>query len=277
MSILKDAIDLHVHATPDVINRKLDVVELAERTRKAGMRGVLIKSHEIPTAGLAWILRKVVEGVGIFGSLTLNLQCTGGINPEAVKTAVKLGAKEIWMPTKSSSHHLMHEGKHEYGIKIVGSGGKLLEEVEEVLSIIADAEIILGTGHLSIDESVCLIDAARSVGIKKILVTHPDSSIINMSVETQKELSKKKEVFMEHCYFPVTKLGGSIPIGKIAKNVKAVGAEKCVLASDLGQVGNPYPDEGLTQFAEEMIREGLPENEVKKMIVENPKKLLGLK
>ena len=43
--LIKGAIDLHIHLSPDVVKRKCDDFEMAQRARKKGMGGFLIKSH----------------------------------------------------------------------------------------------------------------------------------------------------------------------------------------------------------------------------------------
>ena len=46
----------------------------------------------------------------MFVSVTLN-KVIGGINPLAVETALKLGAKVVWLPTQSAKNHLHKTGK----------------------------------------------------------------------------------------------------------------------------------------------------------------------
>ena len=48
--ILKNAYDLHVHVAPDVIPRKCDDRELAQRIQSAGMKGCVIKCHYFETS-----------------------------------------------------------------------------------------------------------------------------------------------------------------------------------------------------------------------------------
>lgn len=57
--LLEGAYDLHVHTGPDVMSRKLDDLEMAERIRKVGMKGYGIKSHYFCTAERAKLVHKV--------------------------------------------------------------------------------------------------------------------------------------------------------------------------------------------------------------------------
>jgi hypothetical protein len=271
MNLLKDCIDMHVHAAPDVINRKIDAFELATRAKKAGMKGIVLKSHHTPTTMLAWALSRVISGIKIYGSVTLNTPSTGGINPEAVKVAFKLGAKIVWMPTISASNHLAHEGRSG-GIKILRND-VVSKEVEETLNIIAENKGILATGHLSVEEVIVLVDTAKSIGVDKIIVTHPTLHIINMPIDIQKELARKG-AYMEYCCYLTTKPGGLIRTKLIAEQIRTIGVEHCILSSDLGQPENPYPDEGFNLFLKNLLDEGISIEELKMMTSTNPTKLL---
>src|SRR5262245_66500704 len=81
---LKGAIDIHVHSLPDERPRALDALEAARNARDRGMRGIVIKSHYEFTAGLAYIVRKQVPGIEVFGGVDLN-QSVGGMNPAAIE------------------------------------------------------------------------------------------------------------------------------------------------------------------------------------------------
>lgn len=109
-SILEGAIDLHVHANPDLYARPFDEIEIAQKARGAGYRGVLFKSHHTTNADRAYILNKLVDGVRVFGNITLN-QTVGGINPQAVYAAAKLGVTEVKMPTVHAAHHIRIMGR----------------------------------------------------------------------------------------------------------------------------------------------------------------------
>ena len=65
------------------------------------MRAIVLKNHYDSTAGLAYLVRKVVPGIEVFGGIDLNLT-VGGINPPRSSTwrAVTGGwGRIVWMPT----------------------------------------------------------------------------------------------------------------------------------------------------------------------------------
>src|SRR5260370_1410990 len=79
---LRGAIDIHVHSDPDDRPRSIDAIDVAKLARLRGMRAIVLKNHYDPTAALAYIVRKEVPGLEVFGGIDLNLS-VGGMNPTA--------------------------------------------------------------------------------------------------------------------------------------------------------------------------------------------------
>ena len=121
---LEDAIDLHVHSAPDVDVRRFNDLDLAREAERAGMGAILIKSHQNSTVERAFLVSKVVTGIQVFGGLVLN-ETVGGLNVAAVKLALAMGAKEIWMPTRSALNHRSYHGESG-GITVLDAGGSLV-------------------------------------------------------------------------------------------------------------------------------------------------------
>lgn len=276
-SSLKGVIDMHVHASPDVYPRKWNELELVRKAKSAGMKGVLLKSHHTLTADRGWLLRKMVRKINIFGGLVLNLPSCGGLNPKAVETAIKFGAKEIWMPTISANHHISNkkEGDTKQGITISTGNGKVPTNLMDILELIATNDIILGTGHLSPQESKVLVKLAKDHGVEKILVTHPEWELVSMPIKLQRDLVRKNAM-IEHCYYATTGKGGSLNIQKIANQIKYVGAENCIISTDLGQANNPSPIRGMKDYIKALMKYGISEREINIMTKKNPSKLLEL-
>src|ERR1700686_4447932 len=86
---LSGAIDMHAHADPDGTPRKIDAIDLARLAKQRGMRAIVLKNHYEPTASLAYIVRKVVPGIEVFGGISLDLT-VGGVNPAAVEWMTKV-------------------------------------------------------------------------------------------------------------------------------------------------------------------------------------------
>src|SRR5258708_10153844 len=83
---------------------KMNAIELARLEKERGMRDIVLNNHYEPTASLAYIGRKEVPGIEVFGGISLDLT-VGGVNPAAVEwmTKVKGGyGRVVWMPTFDS-------------------------------------------------------------------------------------------------------------------------------------------------------------------------------
>jgi len=289
LEILQGAVDMHIHSAPSLFPRLVDHVEAAEGAKAYGLKAVVLKEHHGYTADRMYFVRKLVSGIDVYGGVVLN-NAVGGINPFAVEAAIELGAKIIWFPTLSAKNHLDQMGGPAFGssmqqkkekrmvekpITILNEEGHLIPEVYDVIDLIAANDLVLATGHLSIPEVRPLIKAAKERGVKRLYLNHPEY-IINGSIEEQKELARMG-VFIEHLaifMYPMwpTKWG----IDGIVEMIKAVGPERTVLATDLGQVHNPPPWEGLRMFVRVLLEKGIPKEHLKIMVQDNPYFLLNI-
>src|SRR3954466_9671663 len=103
---LTGVVDIHVHSDPDSMPRSIDAIDAAKLARSRGMRALVLKNHYEPTASLAYLVRKEVPGIELFGGISLDLT-VGGVNPAAVEwmTKVKGGyGKVVWLPTFDSEN-----------------------------------------------------------------------------------------------------------------------------------------------------------------------------
>src|SRR6266852_9671626 len=100
---LQGAYDLQVHVAPDVIERRIDDIDLAKEFLAHGLRGFVLKSHYFPTAERAKVVSRAVPGIHAYGALTLN-HSVGGLNPVAVELAGRSGNKIVWMPTVDAAN-----------------------------------------------------------------------------------------------------------------------------------------------------------------------------
>jgi hypothetical protein len=280
--LLEGAVEIHVHGAPDVIPRKRSDHELAQDAVKARMKGLVLKCHHALTSDRAFLLRRWFPGLEIFGGVALNNASTGGFNPAAVEAALKLGSKIIWMPTISALNAKTAKGRiqgkppqeepFDLPLSVLDDRARIRPEVQTILELIARRGAILATGHLSTVESRLLIKEAVGKGVKRILVNHPESRLIRMSVDEQREL-KREGVYFERCY--VSHLLG-IPFEVIVEAIKHVGVETTILATDLGQVNNPSPVEGLERYLEQLFEAGISEKDLGRMVRTNPAEILDL-
>ena len=168
------------------------------------------------------------------------------------------------------------QGLSQEGISILDEKGKLLSVIHDILVLIKQYDMILATGHISVEESFTLVEAACQTGLPKIVITHPllDKLGACLDLEQQRQMVARG-AFIEHCFVAAMPLGGFHP-KKIAEAVKAVGAEHCVLSTDFGQAHNPAPADGMRMAIATMLLCRLTEQEVELLVKVNPAGLLDL-
>ena len=267
---LSGAIDIHAHCDPDGTPRSIDAIDLARLAKSRGMRAIVLKNHYEPTASLAYIVRKEVPGIEVFGGISLDLT-NGGVNPAAVEwmTKVKGGyGRVVWMPTFDSEHNAAPQHRP---FARVAKDGQLVPEVVQVIGIIAKHNLVLETGHSSPEEVLLLIREGKRQGVQNIVVTHAINRLVGMSVSQMQEAAKLG-AYLEFVYVKP----GSEEAKAHVNAIRAVGPEHCILSSDLGQANNPLHPDGLLALYQYLMQQGFTEVEIDRMAKMNPAKVLGL-
>lgn len=280
---LNGVIDMHVHTNPDLRLRAYDDFEMMEAGIRVGARAIVLKTHQGTTMDRAYLCNrhnKIVHGdtndFTMFGSITMN-RVVGGINPKAVDTALKLGAKVVWLPTQSAKNHLEKNGQSINGCVEVVRDGKIVPELEDVFQLIKDHNAVLGTAHISPQEAYVVVEAARHAGVEKIVVTHPEWWVVDMSVEDQIRMVKDYDVILERCY--AQNMGGGKYKSNLPSNVeiiKEVGYKNVMVDTDGGQVENPHWELAMEEYMQYLVDHGIPEEQVYYMTKTIPSRLLGL-
>lgn len=277
--MIKGIIDLHYHSAPDVKPRKLNDLELMEQGVAIEARGVVIKTHFSPTAGRAALVNQVRKEkypeshFELFGGIALN-RSVGGLNPYAVETELKLGAKVVWLPTVDSENEFRKAGISG-GIRLV-ENGRAVPELLPIFDLIRDYDVCLQTGHASADECFPIVEAARKAGVQKIVITHPEYHIVGLTLSQQKQIVRDYGVYLEREYAqPV----GNRFVSNLESNAEAIqtiGAEHIILASDSGQVNAPFWKDALQESIDYYRNSGISERDLYSMMVSNSAKMLGL-
>jgi hypothetical protein len=270
---LDGVIDMHAHSDPDGTPRSIDAIDLARLAKSRGMRAIVLKNHYEPTASLAWIVRKEVPGIEVFGGISLDL-AVGGVNPAAVEwmTKVKGGyGRVIWLPTFDSEAQikLTHQQRP---FARVTKDGKVVPEVLQVMTIAARHNLVLETGHSSPAESLLLIDEAKRQGVKHIMVTHALSNPGGPLSITEIAKAAKMGAYIELVYTSLT----DSEIQKDVDAIRAAGPSSVVISSDLGQPSNPLHPDGLLALYRALMAHGITESEITQMSRTNPARLLDL-
>ena len=273
---LNGVVDIHAHSDPDSVRRSIDAVDLARLAKSRGMRGLVLKSHYEPTAALAYIVRKEVPGIEVFGGIALD-RTVGGINPAAVEHMihVKNGlGRVVWMPTFDAENQVRYS-KESRPFVSVARNGKLLPEVVEVISLIAKNHLVLATGHSSSSESLLLIREAVRQKAEHIVVTHAMLAPSRMPISEMREAAKLG-AYIEFVYNALIGPNKMFDIQEYVDAMRQIGPDSCILSSDLGQAANPLHPDGLIKFMTDLKAHGLSIAEIDRMAKTNPAQLLGL-
>ena len=285
VSPIRGLIDFHTHAAPDIFGRAVDDDELATLAAAREMEALVFKNHVTHTADRAWLARKHVPGIKVFGGVVLN-RAVGAINAQAVEWMWRMqGAygRVVWLPTFDADNHVKRAGTARSGVRVVDDGGAVLPEVREVLAVCARQRLVVHTGHSSGEQALAIIAAAREAGCDRIVVTHAQFDVVGMTVPQMKKaaaLGAKMELcalgmltgpdapleFLRHA--------ARVEVKETAAAIKAVGARHFVLGTDLGQAGNPTPVDGLTMFTAALQASGVSAADIQVMGREVPGALL---
>src|SRR5207245_48025 len=266
---LNGAIDMHAHSYPDGVPRSIDAVDLAKLAKSRGRRALVLKNRYEPTASLAYIVRKEVPGIEVFGGISLDLT-VGGVNPAAVEWMTKGRGgygKVVSLPTYDSENQAGRSGRP---FSPVVRNGAVTPEVSQVIAIAAKNNLVLETGHSSPPEALIIIREAKRQGVQNVMVTHAMSASVNMS-NADMQAAAKMGAYLELTW---VRSGAA---QAYVKAIRAVGPEFIVLSSDLGQANNPLHPDGLLAMYQYLASQGISITDIDRMAKVNPAKLLGLK
>jgi hypothetical protein len=287
---LAGVIDIHAHVAPETsmlnFKRAFDAIEAARIARIYGMRGIVLKEHNTETGSWAYLVSQVVPGVEVYGGIVLN-KAVGGINPVAVESmALTRGGRGrvVYMPTVDAA---VRNPPGSPRAVPVSRDGKLLPEVLEVLKVIAKYDLGLSTGHVSAEEALMVIKAAKEAGVQKMYVQHPNHGGIVMSMAQMKEAvgmgalieivlsgegftgGRAKAINKEN---PVMDYGPQ----KLA-DMRELGPANIVISTDLGQPGRVNYAQAFQTALVVLAKSGFSQAEIDLMTKQNPARFLGLK
>jgi len=314
-SLLRGAIDLHVHAGPHLLTspRRVDPIEAATEARDAGLRAIVLMDVFENSAGVAWLVRRHVPGIEVFGGLILNTMY-GGLNLRAVRNALAYGdgAKFISFGAHSTHHVASQEGRWVDGRFVtlaeldpifaseeLARAIRIPEErpgpaLDGILEEIArHPDVFLNTGHVSPEEALRLLRFARDHGVSRLLVA---GDITREMTAAQRAEAVALGAYLEICfsgythtaYIPKThyyverswmdqrRPANAAAILDVPEAIRSIGVDRAILSSDFGVHSLSTPVEGLRQFIACLLDFGFPNDDIRIMTSENPARLLGL-
>jgi hypothetical protein len=278
---LAGAADLHCHFGPDPHReRSVDAFEAAREAAAAEHRAIVLKSHDSPTASLAWAVQHDVgDDIAVFGGICCDREI-GGVNPAAVEVALELGARIVWLPTLSSRQDFDNGiadmlGIPGPGLVVTDADDELLPETREILALVREHDAILATGHVSAAEHYAVVREFAQTG--KVLLTHATEDLAGPKLTAAQcaELAGLG-AWVELCAMTCIGELATKSVAEMVATIRAVGTERVTLGTDFGQKINPHPAAGLQTYADALYAEGLTEAEIRRMACTNPCALLGV-
>jgi hypothetical protein len=280
------AIDHHIHAFPDFVPRSQDMLQIAVEAANARMRAIAFKDHWNLTAGAAYLVQRQIDEmvrdgrlehrVEVYGGLGLNL----GINPEAVRIGLQYpNFKCIWFPTFKSFGWARFAGlnpsEDEY-VRLVDSDGTVRPAVREVMQIAAEADVAVALGHTDFEELLPLATFASQIGLRTVL-DHPLLELNKLLIDEMEQLAALGTYVGTYCQPMIPSLYQPVqdPMETV-ETLRRIGAARCVAGSDFGQVLHLNAIDGMRVFVRALLGFGVPADDVRTILCENPAKLLGL-
>ena len=258
--LLRGSFDLHVHTLPGPgADLRMDALDTGRHAHEAEMAGFVLKSHYYPTAPVAQLVSRVYPGLRVAGSIVLNRE-VGGLNPAAVQAAADIGARVVWMPTRSAAE-----------LRLTGQDGALLPEVMTVLEVVRAADMVLASGHASPAETLALLTAANEMGVARTIVTHPVGTADAAQINEMAGLG----AYIEHTFLSCTPSRQRTTPSEMAAAVREIGVDRCIVTTDFGQWMNPPPAEGMRMAIAELLNAGMSDDEVTALVTNNPLGLIG--
>jgi len=151
-------------------------------------------------------------------------------------------------------------------------------ELDEILKLLADnPHIYMDTGHISAEEAIRLIDLKEEYGYQKIVVSSSVTKIATMeqlkymaekgalielsfAAYTAPQMIPLTHYYVEKEYASIDEGMTATPGGgirEVARQIRTLGADHCVMSTDFGRYALSTPVEGLRQFIACMLDLGL--------------------
>ena len=193
----------------------------------------------------------------------------GGINPAAVDHMTEMHGglgRIVWMPTYDAEAAVSAAGAGDRPFAPVSRQGELLPETQAVLALIAEHDLVLATGHVSPEEGLLLVQEARRLGVRHIVVTH--------AMDTGWTVPQMQEAAGAGAFIEFAKPLGRLTIAQYVDAIRRVGPHFCIVS----QAGVSHlPPELVGAFVVALVEHGFSAPELDLMMKHNPVRLLGLK
>ena len=302
----------HLKSSP----RSVTPIQAAIQARDAGMRAIVFMDVFEMSNGTSQLVNEAVPDFQTFGGMNLNTVYGGmNPRAVKTSLYYGDGAKYVAFGTHSTHWMTSREGQYIDGefkefwktdakFRAEELGRSIMIPVNEapsadlveILRLIAShPDVYMITGHVSADEALRLTELGAEFGIEKMVVS---STIFKIATMDQLHEMVENGAYIEYTlaayghssgtrktdyYVEIEYASDPIPgnypktsVKTIAEQSEELGYENCILATDFGVYTLPPPFEGFREFISLMLDLGVPEENIIKMVRDNPASLLGL-
>jgi uncharacterized protein DUF6282 len=288
--LIEGAIDVHCHIDFEFSakeRKREPEFQWLPKAEAMGMRGVVLKSHWWPTVNVVpYILASLDTKVALWSSIALNIT-VGGPNPCVIEACAELGGKMVFLPTWSArndverkgfshriqSYYKSHARLENPNYYFLDDRGKLISRGREIIECCKAYDLTLGMGHVSWQESLAFIDAARDMQFNKLVINHVQSHIIAMPLDAMQRASELG-AFVEVCWNALAP--GRMDSPQLVQQLRAIGLRQIVASTDYFRPYSPNPAELMRMFLGMLHEGGLSKEEIKLIACTNPARLMGV-
>jgi len=296
---IEGAFDFHVHSAPDLFERPYTAFDIAAEAVRQGMKGLVLKNHFEPSVTRAMMAHNAFPDLKIVGGVVMN-RPVGGLNPYAVEASAKQGGRVVWFPTTDAANHFSYFGRTSSydegnagdggprliggsgdvdrltsgpGITVLDDQGELKPEVKEILEIARDHDQVISSAHLGPVEAKAVHRFALGLSHTRLLVGHVLWKPLGLELDDLKELVALG-VTVEFGASITLPIPGHAPPRVVVETMYELGVEHCVISSDAGAAVYPMAPEALRSYVQCLIDTGLAVDDAKRMMNDNPLRLL---
>ncbi|MFG1260824.1 DUF6282 family protein, partial [Xanthobacter flavus] len=145
----------------------------------------------------------------------------------------------------------------------------------ECLAVAAEHKMLVCTAHISPKESIAVAQKAKDYGIESVVFSHPDSNSVAASREEIRDMVALDAV-CEFCTLGMLPQFQRISPKLAMEIVSEISADRAIITTDYFFEWSPPASETLRMLAGTFLDLGMPFSDVRKMMKDNPARLLGI-
>ena len=289
--LLHGAVDCHVHCAPHINERTVHVFDAVRDAAAVGLKGLGIMDVFANTSGLASLAMQELGhlGVEVFGGIILE-PYVGGIDARSVRLALGMGygpgrgARFVSLPCHGTRFVARSEQRSpDYVARCFAwdRATPIPEPLPEILDMIAEADAVFNTGHVTGEEAIRLVAEARRRNVSKILVPAAYYTVEEcVALVEQGALIEFSFFVLSHA----TAIGQTmidsekhrfplVTLDHVAACIHAAGPDRVVVSSDSGSYVLPPPVEAFREMLVMIQSCGFTDDEMRLMCARNPARL----